>query len=252
MAFPHYKDIEEPLLCLIYFNGGASYQMKSGDTYKPLADYFKLSQQEMETGRLFNDNRYESEWNNRVQWARNELKKAIYLDKTARGIWKLSTLGIATAQSISNKYQLLNFVSNHEIAYARETEVGKGDKKLQEITQSDLDALLNEEEYFEGGQTKRFTNHYERNPKLRSAAISFHGTKCKVCSFDFEMMYGEHGAGFIEVHHLIPVSDLKEETKIDPKTDMTVICSNCHRMIHREKDKVLSIDELKAIFQKQE
>ena len=114
---------------------------------------------------------------------------------------------------------------------------------------SDLDSLLDEEEYFEGQKNQRFTNYHERNPKLRAAAILHHGTKCMVCDFDFEKVYGEQGAGYIEVHHLRPVSSLQEPTKIDPKTDMAVVCSNCHRMIHREKGKILSIEELKKIIQ---
>jgi 5-methylcytosine-specific restriction enzyme A len=114
---------------------------------------------------------------------------------------------------------------------------------------SDLDALLVEEEYFEGRKNQRFTNYYERNPKLRAAAILYHGTKCMVCDFDFEKAYGEHGADYIEVHHLRPVSSFQESTRVDPKTDMAVVCSNCHRMIHRKKDKVLSLEELKKIIQ---
>lgn len=114
---------------------------------------------------------------------------------------------------------------------------------------SDLDSLLIEEEYFEGRRNRRFTNYYERNPKLRAAAILHYGTKCMVCGFDFEKVYGEHGAGYIEVHHLRPVSSLQEQTKVDPNTDMAVVCSNCHRMIHRNKDKILSIEELREILQ---
>jgi len=70
------------------------------------------------------------------------------------------------------------------------------------------------------------------------------------CGFDFEERYGRRGSNFIEVHHLKPVSSLEEETGIDPKTEMVVVCSNCHRMIHRKKDEVLSLDELRKIIRK--
>jgi predicted HNH restriction endonuclease len=59
---------------------------------------------------------------------------------------------------------------------------------------------------------------------------------------------GKRGAGFIEVHHLRPVSRLERKTIIDPRKDMTVVCSNCHRMIHRRKDNVLSPKSLKLIL----
>ena len=42
--------------------------------------------------------------------------------------------------------------------------------------------------------------------------------------------------------HLHPVSTLGQKTKVDPRTDMTVVCSNSHRMIHRRRDEVLSLE----------
>jgi 5-methylcytosine-specific restriction protein A len=73
-----------------------------------------------------------------------------------------------------------------------------------------------------------------------------------VCGFDFEKVYGEHGSGFTEVHHLKPLSELGKETKVDPITDMVVVCPNCHRMIHRNKDNILSLGELTEIVRQRE
>jgi hypothetical protein len=115
---------------------------------------------------------------------------------------------------------------------------------------SDLDSLQAEEEYFEGHRKHRFTKYYERNKKLRAAAIEHHGVTCEVCGFNFEEVYGERGKDYIEVHHLVPVSTLGEETKVDPESDMTVLCSNCHRMIHRRKDQILTPEELKRLVRK--
>jgi hypothetical protein len=134
-------------------------------------------------------------------------------------------------------------------------EIIKGSAKLpsrgiEAQIRSDLDSLEAEEAYFEGTKTKRFVNHYERDDKLRAAAVEHHGVKCKVCGFDFEEVYGERGRDFIEAHHLIPVSSLGKETKVDPKRDMTVLCSNCHRMIHLRKDRILTPEELKNALRK--
>ncbi|WP_120239969.1 HNH endonuclease [Marinifilum flexuosum] len=81
-------------------------------------------------------------------------------------------------------------------------------------------------------------------------AIEIHGVRCMVpnCSFDFEEHYGLHGKDYIEVHHIKPLSSIKEETKVNPKTDMVVVCSNCHRMIHRKKNEVLSIEKLNELL----
>ncbi|EPR65481.1 hypothetical protein ADICYQ_5402 [Cyclobacterium qasimii M12-11B] len=34
-----------------------------------------------------------------------------------------------------------------------------------------------------------------------------------------------------------------------PAEDLTVLCANCHRMVHRRKDIVLSLEELKQKIQ---
>lgn len=120
----------------------------------------------------------------------------------------------------------------------------------EEVVASDLDSLRVEEEYFEGSKKKRFTNYYERDQKLRAAAVEHHGVVCKVCGFDFEETYGECGKGYIEVHHLRPISTLGKQTKVNFKSDMTVLCSNCHRMVHRRKDHVLALEELKDLLGK--
>ncbi|CCL27444.1 HNH endonuclease [Clostridioides difficile] len=74
-----------------------------------------------------------------------------------------------------------------------------------------------------------------------SIKIEYHGTKCAVCGFDFERVYGNRGRGYIEMHHIRPLSYVGDESNINPKTDLVPICSNCHR----KKDNVLSIYELR-------
>lgn len=73
--------------------------------------------------------------------------------------------------------------------------------------------------------------------------------KCEVCNFDFYETYGKHGESYIECHHLNPVSKMKngDETKL---SDLSLICSNCHRMIHRNKDHWLTLDELRDLINK--
>ena len=94
------------------------------------------------------------------------------------------------------------------------------------------------------GATKYYLGRkFERNQKLRNEAISMHGLSCHVCNFNFEDTYGDLGKNFIEVHHKTPLSHTGE-VFINPKTDLVPLCSNCHRMIHRNKINVLSVDEL--------
>jgi 5-methylcytosine-specific restriction protein A len=91
----------------------------------------------------------------------------------------------------------------------------------------------------------------ERDGKLtakkKSQAMATHGNlRCEVCSFDFSVRYGDHGADFIEAHHKRPVSTLKvgEKTKL---SDLALVCANCHRMLHRGGD-LLAITDLQAML----
>lgn len=107
------------------------------------------------------------------------------------------------------------------------------------------------ENRLEGKRKKIYTTKYERSSENRKKAIQIHGTRCMVCDFDFEEAYGELGKDFIEVHHTKPLSSLEEEIVVNPKEDLVCLCSNCHRMIHRSKNKILSVEELKEIMEEQ-
>ncbi|MEG3042365.1 MAG: HNH endonuclease [Clostridium sp.] len=50
----------------------------------------------------------------------------------------------------------------------------------------------------------------------------------------------------MEVHHIIPVSELKEDSKTNEQ-DIVLVCSNCHSILHRERP-WLGINELKSIL----
>ncbi|MFJ4436298.1 HNH endonuclease [Streptomyces sp. NPDC088923] len=76
----------------------------------------------------------------------------------------------------------------------------------------------------------------ERNKSLRKkkiASVLQRGGRlaCEACGFDFEKIYGDRGAGYIECHHVLPLHVAGEgHTKL---SDLALICANCHRMIHR-------------------
>lgn len=56
---------------------------------------------------------------------------------------------------------------------------------------------------------------------------------CCVCKFDFEKEYPGHGDGFIECHHIEPISTGRIRTTT--VADLAMVCPNCHRMLHRKK-----------------
>lgn len=100
----------------------------------------------------------------------------------------------------------------------------------------------------EGRRILYYTTRYERSPRNRAEAVRIHGTKCQVCGFDFSEVYGEIGEGFIEVHHISPLSSKNAVVRIDPSTDLVCLCANCHRMIHKAPNGVYSVDELRSMI----
>lgn len=99
----------------------------------------------------------------------------------------------------------------------------------------------------EGGRKVVVSTRIERNPRLREEAVQIHGYSCVVCGFDFTLIYGDWGKEYIEVHHLRPLGESENsQVETNPVTDLAVLCANCHRMTHRRRDKVLTLDELSS------
>jgi 5-methylcytosine-specific restriction protein A len=94
-----------------------------------------------------------------------------------------------------------------------------------------------DESVMEGRYLLRLHRVWERKPalrerKIRSVKASGGSLSCEACQFDFEKTYGDRGQGFIECHHVEPL----HETGQKPRNihDLALLCSNCHRMIHRK------------------
>lgn len=107
------------------------------------------------------------------------------------------------------------------------------------------------EEFPEGRELFIRHRSYERNPRLvemaKTNAMDTCGRlACIVCEFDFAAAYGSVGEGFIECHHIVPISELGEHgsTRL---CDVVLVCSNCHRMLHRKRP-WLTIDELQTLL----
>lgn len=108
------------------------------------------------------------------------------------------------------------------------------------------------EEISSGEEKKKYRWHRraERNQKLSKDAKKFHGYICQVCKFDFEKQYGELGSKYVEAHHITPMAELLKELEpvvLDPKTDFVVVCSNCHRMLHRTKPVLVPSELIKRL-----
>ena len=100
----------------------------------------------------------------------------------------------------------------------------------------------------EGNKKKRYVTTYERDKRLRAVAIAMHGFSCSVCGFNFEKVYGEYAKGYIQVHHVVPISERPSDDIVNPETDLVPVCANCHVIIHRRKDDTKSISDMKEMM----
>ena len=91
-------------------------------------------------------------------------------------------------------------------------------------------------QFFEDLRSFRIHKRIERNYSLAQKVKKIQGYTCKACGFNYEEKYRKIGKDYIEAHHLEPISELKgQRVQRDPKKDFTVLCADCHRMIHRSE-----------------
>jgi predicted HNH restriction endonuclease len=108
-----------------------------------------------------------------------------------------------------------------------------------------------EEHYLEGEPGYRMHLHRERNSDVISKAKENFKSRnngklyCEICQFDFLKTYGERGRDFAEAHHIHPISEMNQQgvTKVE---DIRIVCSNCHRMLHRRP--FFTTDQLKKLI----
>ena len=99
----------------------------------------------------------------------------------------------------------------------------------------------------EGASVRVEVIRYERDAKNRSACLEHFEYRCQVCELDFEERYGELGRGFMHVHHIVPLHEVADipNYRVDPIKDLRPVCPNCHAMLHRPKDRTLTVEELR-------
>lgn len=126
----------------------------------------------------------------------------------------------------------------------RESGSGSGDKANSNPSDAD-------DEADEGRVFLRLHRLRERDPRLagrkKRAVIAKYGRlRCEACDFDFEMVYGALGRGFAECHHIVPLASSTSPVRTR-LNDLSIVCSNCHRMLHRRPFR--TIQELRSIVQ---
>jgi len=90
-----------------------------------------------------------------------------------------------------------------------------------------------------------------RDRRLKQEAVRSRGDTCEVCGFDFADVYGEMGKGYIEIHHLRPLSQVKGRRVSVSVEGVALVCPDCHRMLHRKGVQPLPLEELRKVVANQ-
>ena len=132
------------------------------------------------------------------------------------------------------------------------SDISKVEEKHKKILTYDENLMITE-----GTKRNRNVSLYERSKKLRDFAIDKYNSKghikCIACFFDFHNFYGDVGKDYIEIHHIKPVFQYEDEDRNKflkrALENLIPACSNCHRIIHRNRQNPLSMGQLKEYIE---
>lgn len=119
----------------------------------------------------------------------------------------------------------------------------------QNLVLVDTSDVSNNKDSFVELKQKRLHERFDRCGNVSLKVKNIRGYQCEACGLRFIDKYGKLGEGFIETHHLLPFALLKEGNTHLSLNDFVVLCSNCHRMIHRLDDPS-NLEELRTIINK--
>lgn len=84
-----------------------------------------------------------------------------------------------------------------------------------------------------------------RNAALRKAALARAGGVCQCCGRNYGRVADGLGAHCLVIHHKkqLKDTDAPTETKL---AELAVVCANCHMMVHSDRDKALTITQVRT------
>lgn len=191
------------------------------------------------------ESRNEIRWRNNLAFVRKHLVTSGFISDRVWGEWRITEKGTVYFHELCRKAE-----GTGSFQHASREALLKVKHLISSPTLlSDDSALTGETEFQEGGRKYQWVTRYERDAQIRAKAIEIHGTTCMGYCFDFEKTYGLIGRGFIEVHHIKPVSSFGGVVAVNPQSDMITLCSNCHSIAHRKKSAPLTLNDLKALLE---
>jgi len=148
----------------------------------------------------------------------------------------------------------LRYLEENEVVLDSLKTQGFRPEEIEREVERDYSGIVVEE----GALERTTTTQRSRSRLLREIAVREFKEKndnrlfCVACGFDFSQTYGKIGKDFIEIHHTSPVHEMDirgSRTKLEKALGKVFpLCSNCHRMVHRNQGEMLSIERLKKII----
>lgn len=217
--------------------------------YKAYTGFFEMLGSEMKAGDsidisiVLEDEKYKATINYYNSKHENGLVQVIYKGKAICDV--LNDICDETDDTIINIYKIDARTIRFEVG-ERGAEVTKKSSVFPE-------ELSDTEDIFEGAKKSITVNSYERDPKARRECINSFikrdgRVKCQICGFDFGEVYGPEYENMIHVHHIVPISKIGMQYKLDPRKDLIPVCPNCHMVLHSKIGE--SVDELRDRLKK--
>jgi len=241
------RELILPALFLIDLRKG----LTTSDLIEELTDLMHPSGEDAEILEGRKDTKFSQKVRNLVSHNTLErLEYATYRSIHGNGIFQITETG--KGYLIENT-EIIEYLLSNNFAYKdikdsfEDVSVAKENRK--KVLTYDENLMITE-----GTKRNRNVILYTRSSKLRDFAIEKYTVgghiKCVVCLFDFFDFYGEIGKNYIEIHHVKPVLQYEEEEEDkflkDALENVIPACSNCHRMIHRNRQNPLSVVDLKV------
>ena len=173
-----------------------------------------------------------------VGWEDAAVRRQRYTEHTLKSLtWR--NLGFRFGQHFGNRSE--EEIEQAWVVLTSHYERARGTGAATLVEEIDPPSLV------EGAVKNVTVNAYERNPAARAQCLDTHGVVCAACGFNFGKQYGLVAEGYIHVHHLRPLSEIKAGYMVDPKEDLRPVCPNCHVVIHLRKPP-FTLEEVRAML----
>lgn len=145
------------------------------------------------------------------------------------------------ADRIIKENHITNNIDKKAAEFVAINNIQHSPEKLSKIFDTTIDRAKDIEESISIEEEKRVSNHISYEGRItakdKNRMKVLLGYKCTACGADMSEIYGNIGHNYIELHHKIPYSKIKEnETRTLTENEFCVLCPNCHRMIHKLPD----------------